>query len=112
MAASLTQFFMLFIGNQRAVYIHRNLPAKRIIEPIVFWGGRQIFIASYHMGDPHQMIIHHIGKVVCGVPVRFNQNHIIQLRILHGDVSIDFVMKCSDPFCWVILTDHIGLSCC
>ena len=99
---------MLLIRDQRAVYINRHLPAEGLVEPVVFRGGRQIFIPPHHMGDPHQMVVHHIGKIIGRIAVRFDQDHIVQLRILHRDISVDLVVEHRFAFRGVILSDHIG----
>ena len=52
-AASLGKLFVELIGDQRAVYINRNLPAKRIVQTVVLRGGGQVLVATYNMGDSH-----------------------------------------------------------
>ncbi len=36
MAAAFGQLVMFFIGDQRTVHIHRNLPAEGLIKPVIF----------------------------------------------------------------------------
>ena len=63
------------------------------------------------MGDSHQMVVHHIGKIISGIAVRLNQNHIVKLRVIHRDISVDIVVEGSLSLSRVILTNYIGLAC-
>ncbi len=63
------------------------------------------------MGDSHGMIVHHIGKIIGGVAVRLDQNHIVKLRIVHRDISVQFVMEGSAPLSGIVLADDEGLPC-
>ena len=62
------------------------------------------------MGDPHQMVVHHVGEVVGGVSIGFNEDHIIQLRVIHTDIAVNVVVEGGGPLLGVILTDHEGHS--
>ncbi len=59
------------------------------------------------MRDPHQVIIHHIGKVVSRITIRFNQDHIIQLTVIHRDITVNIIVESSRPFSRIVLSDHI-----
>ena len=111
MSAPLRQLLMIFVRNQRAMHIFRNLPAKSIIKAVIFRGGGKVFISTHNMGNPHQMIVYHIGKVVGGIAVRLNQDHVVQLSVIHRNVPVDIVMEGSRPFRRVILTYHIRFPC-
>ena len=63
------------------------------------------------MGDSHEMVVHHIGKVVGGIAVRFDQDHIVQLRIWYLDDAIDFVLEFRRSFGRHILADDERLAC-
>ena len=58
------------------------------------------------------MIVHDIGKIIGGIAIGFNQDHIVQLRVVHSDVPIDFIMEGSGAFRGIILTDDTGNACC
>ena len=62
------------------------------------------------MCNLHGVIIYHIGKIICGKTVRFYQDHIIQLGILHRNVSVQFIMKRSCSFLRIVLSDDKRLS--
>ena len=88
MSASLRQLFMVLIGDQRQMNIYRYLPAESIIQTHILRGGGQIFVASYYMSDIHGMIIYYVSKIVSWIAVGFDQDHIIQLGIIYGNVSV------------------------
>ena len=111
MAASLGQLLVVLIGDQRQVDIYRHLPAEGIIQAHILRGGRQILVAPHHMGDIHSMVIHHIGKIVGGETVRLNQDHIVQLAILHCDITIQLIVKSGSSLIGDILADHKRLAC-
>ena len=101
---------MLLVGDGRTVDVHRHLPAEGLVKTVVFGGGGQILVSSHHMGDPHQMVVHHVGEVVGGVSVGFNEDHIVQLRVIHTDIAVNVVVEGGGPLLGVILTDHEGHS--
>ena len=56
---------VLRVAHDRgAVDIDWDLPAKSLVQQIVLRGGREILAATHHMGDPHEMVIHYVGKVI------------------------------------------------
>ena len=57
------------------------------------------------------MIIHHVCKIISGESVGFDQNHIIKLRVVHGDVPVYLIMKGSGSFGRIVLADDIRHSC-
>ena len=56
------------------------------------------------------MVVHHIGEIVGGEAVGFNQDHIVQLRVGHFDDAVDLVLEAGGSFGRHILTDHKRLS--
>ena len=88
MSASLRQLFMVLIGDQRQMNVYRYLPAESIIQTHILRGGGQIFVASYYMSNIHGMVIYHVSKIVSRIAVGFDQDHIIQLGIIYGNVSV------------------------
>ena len=107
MAAAFAELLVIFIGNQRTVYIDRHLPAKSFIQPVVFRRGGKILVSPHHMSDSHQMIVHHIGKIVGGITVGLDQDHIVQFPVVHRNISVYLVMEGGLPLSGVILSDHV-----
>ena len=58
------------------------------------------------------MVIHNIGKVVCREAIGFDQDHIIQLCIRHGDITINLIMESCCTLNRVVLSDNIRYTCC
>src|SRR5699024_11525890 len=52
----------------------------------ILGGGGQVFAAPDHMGDAHQVVVHHVGKVIGGQPVPLQQDLVVQGAVLHGDL--------------------------
>ena len=88
MSTSLRQLLVVLISDQGQMDIYRHLPAESIIQTHILRGGGQIFVASYHMRDIHGMVIYYVSKIVSRIAVGFDQDHIIQLGIIYGNVSV------------------------
>src|SRR5699024_12730904 len=82
MTCTLALLLVLLIGDQRAMYIHRNLPAESLINTVILRRGGKVFVSSYHMGDPHQMIVHNVGKIIGRISVGFDQDQIRRISYL------------------------------
>ena len=106
MSAPLAQLPVVLIRNQRAVHIHGDLPSKRSVETVIFRCGRQIFISSHHMCDPHKMVVHHICKIISRIAVGLYEDHIVQLTVRHCNVSVYFIMESRLAFIRNIEPDH------
>ena len=63
------------------------------------------------MRDLLQVIVHHIGEIVGWESVGFNENHIVQLRVVHADISVDLVVERGRSLCRIVLADNKRLSC-
>ena len=103
---------MLLVGNQRAMYIDRHFPAKRLVETVVFRRRGQILISTDYVGDSHQMVVYHIRKVVGGISVGLDQDHVVQLRIVYGDIAVNIVMEGGGSGGRIILADNKGYARC
>ena len=55
--------------NRGAVDVDRHLPAEGMVQQVILGSGGQVFTAPHHMGNAHQMIVDHIGKVIGGQAV-------------------------------------------
>ena len=58
------------------------------------------------------MVIHYVCKVVGRIAIGLDQDHIIQLRVVYGDVSVNLIVEGSGSLSRVILTDDIRHACC
>ena len=64
------------------------------------------------MGNAHQMVIDDIGKVIGWISIGFNEDHIVQLRVIYADISINIIMESGGSFRRVILADNIWNTRC
>ena len=60
------------------------------------------------MGDPHQVIIHDVGKVIGRIAVGLDEDHVVQLLVLHRDVSVELIVERRRSGCRIILPDDVG----
>ena len=97
----------LILHNRCTVHINRYIPAKCLIQQIIFRSRCQIFISTYHMGNAHQVVIDYIGKVIGWHPIGFNQNLVIQCAVFYSNISINLIMECGCAFQRHFLTDDI-----
>ena len=111
MSGTLAQLLMLLICNQRAVYIDRNLPAKRLIQTVILRCRGKVLVSANHMGNTHQMVIHNVCEVVGWVSVGFDKNHIVELCVVYRDISVNLIVECCSSFFRVVLADNERLSC-
>ena len=63
------------------------------------------------MSDAHQVVINYICKIVGRISIRFNQDHVIQFRVIDGNISVDLIVEGSSSCLRVILTDNIRNTC-
>ena len=110
MSASLGKLFVVLICDQRQVNIHGNFPAKCLIQSHIFGGRRQILISSHYVSDIHSVVIHNIRKVIGGITVGLDQDHIVQLGILHRDITVKLVGKGSGSLDGIVLPNDKGLA--
>ena len=52
-----------------AVDVLGDGPAEALVQQVVLGGGGEILAAAHHVGDAHQVVVHHVCKVVGGQAV-------------------------------------------
>ena len=98
------------LHHRRAVDVDGFVPAERLVQKVVLGRAGQVLAAADHMGNAHQVVVHHVGEVVGGHPVAFDQDLVVQLGIVHLDVAVDHIVKGGDPLGRDLLPDHIGFA--
>ena len=88
MSGTLGELLMILIRNQRTMHEFRGFPAEGIIESLVLRTGGKILISPNHMGNPHQMVVHDIGKIIGREAVGLNEHHVIQFAIFHSNIPV------------------------
>ena len=91
-----------------AVDILGDLPAEGLVQQVVLGGGGKVFVAADDMGDAHGVVVHHVGKVVGGHAVAFNQDLIIKGAAVHGHVAVHLVVEGNGAFGGDLLPDDVG----
>ena len=56
------------------------------------------------------MIVDDIGEIIGRIAVGLDKNHIIELGVIDGDVSVELVMEGRRALGRVVLTDDIWLT--
>ena len=93
-----------------AVDIGGDLPAEGLVQQVVLGGGGEVLAAPDHMGDAHEVIVHHVGEVVGGQAVPLQQHLVVQSLVLHGDVTEGHIVEGGGALVGDPLTDHVGLA--
>ena len=93
--------------NRSAVDIDGDVPAESLIEQVVLGGGGQVFAASDHMGDAHEVVVNDVGEVIGGQSVGLNEHLIVQVGVVHGHIAIDGVVE-GGVTGGDLLTDDVG----
>lgn len=61
------------------------------------------------MGNTHEVVVHHICKVIGGKPIPLEEHLIVQRVVRHSDIAKNLVMEGSRPFMGNFLANDIGL---
>src|SRR5699024_1480299 len=61
-----------------AVDVGGHLPAEGLVEQVVLGGGGQVLAAPDHVGNAHQVVVHHVGEVVGGQAVPLDEHLVVQ----------------------------------
>ena len=96
--------------HRRKVQIDGRFPSERLIEQVVFRRGRQVFRAAHHVGDGHQVVVDHVGKIVSRQAVGLDEHVVIQRAAVHLHVPVKQVVKRGFALLRHVLADDIGLS--
>ena len=114
-----------------------DIPAERLVEQIVFGGGRQVFGPPDHVGDDiaeqefftmeelvkafeisgiskspsafdMDKLVDDVGEVIGGQAVGLDENLVVQIGVIHGDLAVHRVLEGGGPL-RDALADDIGL---
>ena len=70
-----------------------RFPAQRLVNQVVFRRAGEVFRAARHQRNGHQMVVHHIGKVVGRQTVRLNEDDIVQRGAIHVQPAIEQIVE-------------------
>ena len=102
--------FLVLAHNQRQVNVGRNLPAEGFIEQVVFRRGAEVLGAADNVRNAHGVVVNDVGEVVGRVAVGLNQNLILQLAVLDGNLAEHRVGEGRAALSGHFLTDNVGRS--
>ena len=85
------------------------LPAQLVEELHVHGQGGQPFLPPHHVGDPHQVVVHHVGEVIGGDAVAFQQHQIL-IVLRHIQLAPDGVQHFGPLFrvAHTLIAQHPG----
>ena len=111
MSGTFGQLLMLFVCDQRTVYIDRNIPSECFVNTVVFRCRRKILVSSDYMCDSHKVVVYNVCKIVSRVSVGFDQDQILHLLVIYSDITIDNIMESGGSFCRHVETDNMRFAC-
>ena len=62
------------------------------------------------MGDAHEVVVHHIGKVVGGHPVGLDEDLVVHLAVVDLDVAVDHIVEAGHALAGDLLADDVRLT--
>ena len=71
----------------------RLLPAERLVEQDVLRRRRDPLFGADDIGDAHEVIVDDVGQVVGGEAVAFEQDLVVDVGVVEGDVAAQFVAE-------------------
>ena len=88
----------------------RKLPTEGLVEPDVFGQRRDPLLGADDVGDPHQVVVDHVGEVVGRVAVGLEQHLVVDLGVGDRDVAPQEVVGHGVAVFRHGEPDHMGLS--
>ena len=86
-------------------------PAKGLIQQVVLGGGGQILAATDDMGNAHQVVVHHVCKVVGRHSVGLDEDLVVHLAVVDLNVAVDHIVKAGHARAGDLLADDIRVAC-
>src|SRR3989339_1137526 len=90
-----------------------HVPAKGLVEHYMLWCRWYPFFGANDMANPHQMVVNHIGQMIGGETVCFQQDLVIDFNIIISHILLPyFIEECG---CFIVgffnfETYHVWLS--
>jgi len=109
-AVALGHLVLRVAHDGRAVDVGRDFPAEGLVEQVVLGRGGEVFAAADNVRDAHEMIVHHVGKVVGGQAVGFEKHLVLELLVFHGDGAEGGVAETGRALARHLLADDEGFA--
>jgi hypothetical protein len=62
------------------------------------------------MGDAHEMIVYHVGKIIGRLAIRLDHYGVVQLGAVHFNMPVQNVVKTGNPRFRNVLPDDLRLA--
>ena len=111
-AVALGKFVPFVLHNGGQVNIYGTFPAERVVHQIIFRGRGKIFAAADHVRDGHQVIVHHISKVIRRHSVALDQNAVFHVFKVHGNIPVHEIVIAARAVFGNVLADHVRHAAC
>ena len=96
---------MSVLHNGGAVDVGGHLPAEGLIEQVVLGGAGKVLRAA------DKVVVNDVGEVVGGHTVCLDKYLILQLAVLHLDMTVDYIVERGHALGRHFLPDDIRLTC-
>ena len=110
MAFSLADLGLVGVSKEGHVVELGHLPAKSPVEENVDGGGNQPLLGPDHVRHPHEVVVHHVGQVVGGVPIGLEEDHIGDLLVVVDHHPPELVPHLGGAGPRHLQADHVGLA--
>ncbi|MPM33684.1 hypothetical protein SDC9_80262 [bioreactor metagenome] len=110
-AVPLTEFVARVAHDRRHVNVDWFFPAERLIKQVILRRAGEVLVAAHHVGDRHRVVVDHICKVIRRHAVRLDEHHVVELRAVHADMPVEYVVKRGLARERHVLANHVGLAC-
>jgi hypothetical protein len=102
--------FAAGLEEQRQVHPNRLLPPESLVNVGVQRKGGQPFRAAQHVRDAHQVIVDHRCQVVERQPIGLDQDIVVQVAVLDGDLAPQQVNRRDRAFLWHPEADDVRFA--
>ena len=92
------------------MYVNRDIPAKCLVDAVIFRRRGKILVTSYYMRDSHKVVIYNVCKVIGWVSIGFDQDQILKLFVVYCNVSVNNIMEGSSSLCRHVKTNYVRLT--
>ena len=110
-AVTLGQLVLFVLHDMLNVDICRDFPAESLIQKLILRCAGKILVASYDVGDAHEVIVNDICEVICRHSVGLDEDLILKLCAVNGNVAVKLVVESYLSLGRHFLSDDIRCAC-
>ena len=98
------------IPEERHVHECGRIPSEGVVQAHVDRRRRDPLLRAHHVRHAHEVVVHHHGQVVRGIPVRFEQDVVAHFAVLERDLAAEFVANHDRAFRRSLQPHHVPLA--